>query len=73
MNHYADKLVFDFIRTTLVGYTTQSKGYQIEADDFKLICDAVPMLKHPIIAEGNIDTLEKARRVLELGTYSVVV
>lgn len=70
---YADKLGFDFIGTTLVGYTTQSKGYHIESDDFKLIRDAVSMLKHPIIAEGNIDTPEKARRVLEIGAYSVVV
>lgn len=70
---YADKLGFDFIGTTLVGYTAQSKGYHIESDDFKLIRDAVSMLKHPIIAEGNIDTPEKARRVLEIGAYSVVV
>ena len=27
----------------------------------------------PMIAEGNIDTPEKARRVLELGCFSVVV
>ena len=26
-----------------------------------------------MIAEGNIDTPEKARRVIELGCYSVVV
>lgn len=70
---HADNLGFDFIGTTLVGYTKQSKGAQIEADDFKLIRDAVSMLKHPIIAEGNIDTPEKAKRVLELGAYSVVV
>ncbi len=27
---YADKLGFDFIGTTLVGYTEESKGCQIE-------------------------------------------
>lgn len=70
---HADNLGFDFIGTTLVGYTKQSNGAQIEADDFKLIRDAVSMLKHPVIAEGNIDTPEKAKRVLELGAYSVVV
>ena len=30
-------------------------------------------IKHPLIAEGNIDTPEKVKRVLELGAYSVVV
>ena len=30
-------------------------------------------VKHKVIAEGNINTPEKARRVIELGAYSVVV
>ena len=69
----ADALGFDFIGTTLVGYTTQSKGNKIEANHFSLIQKAVEELKHPIIAEGNINTPEKVKRVLELGVYSVVV
>ncbi len=70
---YADELGFDFIGTTLVGYTSQSKGDQINADDFKIIRDILKQVKHPVIAEGNIDTPQKAKRVLELGCYSVVV
>lgn len=70
---YADKLGFDFIGTTLVGYTSQSKGLHIENNDFELIRNLISILQHPIIAEGNIDTPQKARRVLELGCYSVVV
>lgn len=70
---YADELGFDFIGTTLVGYTEQSKGLKIEANDFEIIRDIIAQVKHPVIAEGNIDTPEKARRVLELGCYSVVV
>lgn len=70
---YADELGFDFIGTTLVGYTNQSKGNQINADDFKIIRDILKKVKHPVIAEGNIDTPQKAKRVLELGCYSVVV
>lgn len=70
---HADKLGFDFIGTTLVGYTSQSKGDQINADDFKIIRDILKQVKHPVIAEGNIDTPQKAKRVLELGCYSVVV
>jgi len=30
-------------------------------------------VKSPVIAEGNIDTPQKAKRVLELGCYTVVV
>lgn len=70
---HADELGFDFIGTTLVGYTNQSKGNQINADDFKIIRDILKKVKHPVIAEGNIDTPQKAKRVLELGCYSVVV
>ena len=70
---HADELGFDFVGTTLVGYTSQSKGNQINADDFKIIRDILKKVKHPVIAEGNIDTPQKAKRVLELGCYSVVV
>ena len=30
-------------------------------------------MKHRVIAEGNINTPEKARRGIELGAFSVVV
>ncbi|MBU3159768.1 N-acetylmannosamine-6-phosphate 2-epimerase [Clostridium frigoris] len=70
---HADELGFDFIGTTLVGYTNQSKGIKIEENDFELIRNILAKVTKPVIAEGNIDTPEKARRVLELGCYSVVV
>lgn len=69
----ADQLGFDFIGTTLVGYTKQSQGDKIESNDFEIIRKALSQLSHPLIAEGNIDTPDKVRRVLELGAYSVVV
>ena len=70
---HADALGFDFIGTTLVGYTQQSKGDKIEADDFAIIRTILRQAKHPVIAEGNISTPAKARRVVELGCFSVVV
>ena len=81
---HADELGFDFIGTTMVGYTEQSKGDKIEANDFEIlrnihvyIKDAegqiVAKAKHRVIAEGNINTPEKAKHVIELGAYSVVV
>lgn len=70
---YADQLGFDYIGTTLVGYTPESQHLKIENNDFEIIRSILSQVKHPVIAEGNIDTPLKARRVLELGCYSVVV
>lgn len=70
---YADKLGFDFIGTTLVGYTEQSQNLKIEDNDFELIKQILSNVSHPVIAEGNIDSPEKTKRVLDLGCYSVVV
>jgi len=69
----ADNLGFDYIGTTLVGYTKQSKNLLIEENDFELLRKIITNVKHPVIAEGNIDTPDKVKRVLELGAYSVVV
>ena len=70
---HADELGFDFIGTTMVGYTEQSKGDKIEANDFEILRKIIAGVKNRVIAEGNINTPEKARRVIELGAYSVVV
>lgn len=70
---YADELGFDFIGTTLVGYTEESKHLKIEADDFAIIRQILSQVKHPVIGEGNINTPEKLRRVMDMGVYSVVV
>lgn len=70
---HADELGFDFIGTTMVGYTPQSKNDKIEANDFKIIRKIVAAAKNRVIAEGNINTPEKAKRVVELGVFSVVV
>lgn len=70
---HADELGFDFIGTTMVGYTEQSKNDKIEANDFEIIKQIVAKAKNKVIAEGNINTPEKAKRVVELGVFSVVV
>lgn len=70
---HADSMGFDFIGTTLVGYTAQSKDMKIETNDFEIIRQIIAQAEHPVIAEGNIDTPEKAKRVIDLGCYSVVV
>ncbi len=70
---HAAQLGFDFVGTTLVGYTEESKGDKVETNDFELMRKYLEQSNVPMIAEGNIDTPEKARRVLELGCFSVVV
>lgn len=70
---HADALGFDFIGTTLVGYTRQSKGDRIEAGGFEIIRKIIAQVDHRVIAEGNIDTPEKARYVIGLGAFCVVV
>lgn len=70
---HADGLGFDFIGTTMVGYTDQSRGDKIEANDFEIIREILAKVEHRVIAEGNIDTPAKAKRVIELGSFCVVV
>ena len=70
---HADELGFDFIGTTMVGYTKQSQHMRIEENDFEILREIVAKAKHKVIAEGNINTPEKAKRVIELGAFSVVV
>ena len=70
---YADSLGFDIIAPTMVGYTPESRGMKIAEDDFRILRDIIKGVKHPVICEGNIDSPEKARHVLDLGSFAVVV
>ena len=65
----AEAIGFDYIGTTLVGYTDQSKGL----NNFDVLEGLVEKCKKPVVAEGNFDTPEKARKALEAGAYTVVV
>lgn len=65
----AESLGFQFVGTTLVGYTKQSKNM----NNFEVLSTLIEKCKIPVIAEGNFDTPEKARKALEMGAYSVVV
>ncbi|GAB3790514.1 N-acetylmannosamine-6-phosphate 2-epimerase [Virgibacillus kimchii] len=65
----AEKLGVDLVGTTLVGYTADTEGDQ-PLDSLEAILHAVDI---PVIAEGNIDTPNKAKRALELGASAVVV
>ncbi len=69
----AQRLGFDLVSATLVGYTEYTQGQKVYADDFAMLKEMVRQIRTPIVAEGNILTPEMAARCLEIGVYSVVV
>ena len=69
---HADALGFEFIGTTLIGYTHYSP--MLEPDEhLVLIQEIINQVQGHVIAEGNINTPEMARKVLDMGSYAVVV
>ncbi|UPA11018.1 N-acetylmannosamine-6-phosphate 2-epimerase [Borrelia parkeri] len=70
----ADKLGFDFIGTTLHGYTKDTEGCNIADNDFAFLKNLLKCnFKSKLIVEGKIDTPLKAKRSFELGVSLVVV
>lgn len=66
---FAEKIGFDIVGTTLVGYTDYTRGRD-PLEELKKVTD---ILDIPVIAEGNIDSPQKARTALALGAFAVVV
>lgn len=69
----AEQLGFDCVGTTLYGYTPQTKGHTLPESDFALLKAVLAAVAIPVIAEGNVDTPERAARGLALGAHAVVV
>ena len=67
----AERLGFDFIGTTLRGYTAETKGISIP--DFDFIEKLARELDTPIIAEGGIEEPWQLKRVLECGAHCAVI
>ncbi|MDU1911824.1 N-acetylmannosamine-6-phosphate 2-epimerase [Fusobacterium sp.] len=65
----AERVGFDIVGTTLVGYTEYTKGND-PLTELEKVIKAVTV---PVIGEGNIDTPVKAKKALKLGAYAVVV
>jgi len=69
----------DGVSTTISGYTSYSPQFGRLGDippkdpDYQLIRDLKVRIDIPIIAEGRINTPEKARKALECGAHAVVV
>ncbi len=69
----AEKLGFDVVSSTLVGYTKETEGEKIYDNDYAILKQMLQHVHIPVFAEGNIYKPEVAKRCLELGCYAVVV
>lgn len=67
----AEKLGFDFVGTTLCGYTEETKETIIPC--FSLIEQLCKNLKIPVIAEGGIWEPEQLQKVFACGAYAAVI
>jgi len=50
----ADKLGFDYVGTTLRGYTEYTKGHVLYENDFQFLKDVLDNVNAKVIAEGNV-------------------
>ncbi len=69
----AKALGFDYISTTLVGYTAYTNHQNIQDQDYALLKDLLSIKDIKLVAEGKIDSPEVAKKVLDLGCYFTVV
>ncbi|WP_447858703.1 N-acetylmannosamine-6-phosphate 2-epimerase [Enterobacter ludwigii] len=69
----AQALGFDCVGTTLYGYTTETAGHALPDNDCTFLKEVLAAVDIPVVAEGNVDTPERAARCLELGAFMVVV
>ncbi|MFD1472317.1 N-acetylmannosamine-6-phosphate 2-epimerase [Companilactobacillus mishanensis] len=69
----ANELGFDIVGTTMHGYTPETEGMNLADNDFEYLKSVLETSTTPVIAEGKVDTPEKARRCIELGCHAVVV
>ncbi|MBM3073044.1 N-acetylmannosamine-6-phosphate 2-epimerase [Lelliottia sp. RWM.1] len=69
----AQKLGFDCIGTTLYGYTAETAGHTLPENDGAFLQEVLAAVSIPVVAEGNVDTPERAARCLEMGAHMVVV
>ncbi|GKV70487.1 N-acetylmannosamine-6-phosphate 2-epimerase [Sporosarcina sp. NCCP-2716] len=69
----AEQLGFDYIGTTLHGYTADTAGRKLYHDDFAFLKEVIRSVRVPVIAEGNIETPAMLKQAFDLGAYAAVV
>ncbi|HDE9585465.1 TPA: N-acetylmannosamine-6-phosphate 2-epimerase [Staphylococcus aureus] len=69
----AARLGFDYIGTTLHGYTNYTQGQLLYQNDFQFLKDVLQSVDAKVIAEGNVITPDMYKRVMDLGVHCSVV
>ncbi|QOY78838.1 N-acetylmannosamine-6-phosphate 2-epimerase [Staphylococcus aureus] len=69
----AARLGFDYIGTTLHGYTSYTQGHLLYQNDFQFLKDVLQSVDAKVIAEGNVITPDMYKRVMDLGVHCSVV
>lgn len=69
----ASRLGFDYIGTTLHGYTSYTQGQLLYQNDFQFLKDVLQSVDTKVIAEGNVITPDMYKRVMDLGVHCSVV
>ncbi|WP_048997119.1 N-acetylmannosamine-6-phosphate 2-epimerase [Enterobacter kobei] len=69
----AQALGFDCVGTTLYGYTAETAGHSLPENDCAFLKAVLAAVTVPVVAEGNVDTPERAARCLALGAHTVIV
>ncbi|HCX3075021.1 TPA: N-acetylmannosamine-6-phosphate 2-epimerase [Staphylococcus aureus] len=69
----AARLGFDYIGTTLHGYTSYAQGQLLYQNDFQFLKDVLQSVDAKVIAEGNVITPDMYKRVMDLGVHCSVV
>lgn len=67
----ADQLGFDYISTTMSGYTEQTE--EVKKPNLDLVKQLSDKLNAVLIAEGGVSTPEQLKIAMQNGAYSVVV
>ncbi|MCG1418056.1 N-acetylmannosamine-6-phosphate 2-epimerase [Staphylococcus cohnii] len=70
---HADQLGFDYVGTTLRGYTDYTKGHILYENNFAFLKEVLDNVKAKVIAEGNVITPEMYQAVSSLGVHCTVV
>ncbi|MDD6981477.1 MAG: N-acetylmannosamine-6-phosphate 2-epimerase [Clostridia bacterium] len=68
---HAQELGFDYINSTLRGYTSETAGIAIP--DMAFLAEMTSTLSARVIAEGGVWEVSQLQQVLETGVYAVVI
>ena len=73
VSYIRTRLGFDYIGTTLHGYTSYTQGQLLYQNDFQFLKDVLQSVDAKVIAEGNVITPDMYKRVMDLGVHCSVV